>query len=264
MDCPIFINELSMDVACNIHDAKASATQFVECIISISNTRKNIRIFHFGKISTLCINSQFTMASLITSKDKWERLRLSYVDASSIYSDVIKNIEEEQYLSILGHASRGALMSLLHSPAMLSFNINNNYLSNKINCEYYSICNDVERTDSIDINNISKLQHVENYSSDILDFGYLSSKSPTIYSNTDYIVQMYSNDHNPPHIHVYDASENNTTLARININNFDLMDGSEKIQPIRKNVMEWVRVNQQFLLENWELCRQGKYPRIIG
>jgi hypothetical protein len=72
------------------------------------------------------------------------------------------------------------------------------------------------------------------------------------------VVSIYFDDHNPPHFHVgYNEEE-----ALISINDLSLLKGN--LPPrVLGLAMEWARLHQAELLENWSMVKEsGKYFKI--
>ena len=81
---------------------------------------------------------------------------------------------------------------------------------------------------------------------------------PTISIFLGLIIQMYFDEHNPPHIHVRYQGE----TAVFNIQSGDLTDGSLSKRNIRF-VQAWIELHREDLLANWELCRNDEHPHKI-
>ena len=72
------------------------------------------------------------------------------------------------------------------------------------------------------------------------------------------IISIYFDDHSPPHFHVgYNEDE-----ALISINDLSILKGN--LPPrVLGLAMEWARLHQTELLENWNMVRdKGKYYKI--
>ena len=69
------------------------------------------------------------------------------------------------------------------------------------------------------------------------------------------IIQMFFNDHNPPHFHVVYGEYK----AVININD-EIVEGSMPNRAL-KLVFEWMDIHKLELLENWELAQKGELPK---
>ncbi|QBN18104.1 DUF4160 domain-containing protein [Flavobacterium nackdongense] len=71
------------------------------------------------------------------------------------------------------------------------------------------------------------------------------------------IIQMFFNDHNPPHFHVVYGD----FRAVININD-EIVEGFMPKRAL-KLVFEWMDLHKQELLENWKLAQNGELPNKI-
>lgn len=266
MEFRVFFNELSAFDSLVLLDEssiKRSLIDFIKCLIKFSDFSNKINVLFFGELSQLTV-SGYSLAGLLNKSDSreyWDRLRSSFINANFHYADTIEQIEGCQYVSIGEYSGRGVLMALLNDTLTISLNFNEAYCNNELKGVHYILDND--SSCDVSINNICSIDHISFHSEKIENFGSIGSASATIHENENYIIQMYINDHNPPHVHVYSSGKRSQILARVNIRNFDLMDGSEKIQPIRRELMKWIEENQSFLLSNWEICCSGKYPRKI-
>lgn len=68
------------------------------------------------------------------------------------------------------------------------------------------------------------------------------------------IIQMFFNDHNPPHFHVVYGD----FKAVININD-EIVEGFMPKRAL-KLVFEWMDLHKSELLVNWELAQNGELP----
>lgn len=72
------------------------------------------------------------------------------------------------------------------------------------------------------------------------------------------VIQMYFNEHNPPHFHV----RYNDHRAQIEIENFVVIDGYLPPRAL-KLVNEWANLHKEELRKNWlDLLEQGTFSRI--
>jgi hypothetical protein len=81
---------------------------------------------------------------------------------------------------------------------------------------------------------------------------------PTISAFYGILIQMYWNDHAPPHFHALYAEEE----VLINIKTLDVLQGhfSGRVLGL---VMEWARQHRVELMEDWELCARKQLPKKI-
>jgi len=72
------------------------------------------------------------------------------------------------------------------------------------------------------------------------------------------VISIYFDDHNPPHFHV----EYNDNEALISINDLSVIKGN--LPPrVMGLAMEWGRLHQIELLENWNMLQEsGKFNKI--
>ena len=72
------------------------------------------------------------------------------------------------------------------------------------------------------------------------------------------VISIYFDDHNPPHFHV----EYNDNEALISINDLSVIKGNLPPRVIGL-AMEWARLHQTELLENWNMLQEyGKFNKI--
>ena len=73
------------------------------------------------------------------------------------------------------------------------------------------------------------------------------------------MIQMFWNDHAPPHFHARYAAYKIT----INIQTLEVINGKMPKRALGL-ILEWARLNQEKLLEDWELCQQNQQPHKIS
>ena len=71
------------------------------------------------------------------------------------------------------------------------------------------------------------------------------------------IIQMFFNDHNPPHFHIVYGD----FKAIINIQD-EIVEGFMPKRAL-KLVFEWMDLHKLELLDNWELAQNGELPKKI-
>jgi hypothetical protein len=71
------------------------------------------------------------------------------------------------------------------------------------------------------------------------------------------IIQMFFNDHSPPHFHIVYGD----FKAVIGIND-EIVEGFMPKRAL-KLVFEWMDLHKAELLENWELAQNGELPKKI-
>lgn len=81
---------------------------------------------------------------------------------------------------------------------------------------------------------------------------------PTISSFYGILIQMYWNDHAPPHFHARYAEHE----VLININTLEVFEGSLPRRALAL-VLEWAQEHRAELLEDWNLCAGRQSPKKI-
>ncbi len=72
------------------------------------------------------------------------------------------------------------------------------------------------------------------------------------------VIQMYYDDHDPPHFHALYSGEE----AQIAIDPIHVLQGRLLPRAVSL-VIEWAALHQRELMENWQLARQDQKPRKI-
>lgn len=81
---------------------------------------------------------------------------------------------------------------------------------------------------------------------------------PTICMFYGILIQMYWDEHVPPHFHaIYGEYQ-----ASIDVRTLTLMEGMLPRRAIQL-VLDWAELHQAELLEDWDLCQQKQMPRPI-
>lgn len=81
---------------------------------------------------------------------------------------------------------------------------------------------------------------------------------PTISSFYGILIQMFWNDHAPPHFHALYAEHE----ALIDIRTLEVMEGQLPRRALLL-VLEWAQVHRAELMEDWDLCARNQSPRKI-
>lgn len=81
---------------------------------------------------------------------------------------------------------------------------------------------------------------------------------PTISTFYGILIQMYWNDHAPPHFHaLYGEFE-----ALVSIQTLDVIEGTLPRRALSL-VLEWAQEHRAELFEDWELCEHNQQPKKI-
>jgi len=82
---------------------------------------------------------------------------------------------------------------------------------------------------------------------------------PTISQFFGIIIQMFWNEHAPPHFHCrYGDYE-----AIVNIQTLEVMEGKMPRRAMNL-VLDWAELHQSELMEDWRLCEEKQQPKPIA
>jgi Domain of unknown function (DUF4160) len=81
---------------------------------------------------------------------------------------------------------------------------------------------------------------------------------PTISIFWGILIQMWWNDHNPPHFHC----KYGEYQALIDIETLTILNGDMPKKTLNA-ILEWAQLHQAELMENWRLCQQSLPPNKI-
>ena len=82
---------------------------------------------------------------------------------------------------------------------------------------------------------------------------------PTICYFYGIVIQMFWNDHAPPHFHALYGDEE----AIVSIETLAVLRGRLSRRALAL-VLEWAEVHRAELMEDWELCRSRRTPKKIA
>ncbi len=133
----------------------------------------------------------------------------------------------------------------------------------ELNATKVYLVDEVLEEENVTIPNISNKIHTVNWIQEIRDHGFNVAASSILKEFDGYVVRMWLNDHEPPHIHVQRRSQPNWTLAKINIENFDILEEKEKVRETNNLVKPWLKEKKDELMSSWNRCRSGQLPLAI-
>lgn len=82
---------------------------------------------------------------------------------------------------------------------------------------------------------------------------------PTISQFYGIMIQMFWNEHAPPHFHATYGEYK----ATVNIRELNIIEGSLPRRATQL-VLDWAELHQTELLEDWDLCISNLHPRPIA
>jgi hypothetical protein len=82
---------------------------------------------------------------------------------------------------------------------------------------------------------------------------------PTLSLFYGIVIQMFWQEHTPPHFHALYAEHE----ALIDIRTLDVIEGGLPRRALAL-VLEWAQARRAELMEDWNLCRQRQSPKTIA
>ena len=106
----------------------------------------------------------------------------------------------------------------------------------------------------VKIRNVANLEHIPAYREQITNAGLELSASSLVYEGDGFVVRMFFNDHEPPHIHILASRDSTANIAKYVIATQDRLDG--RFPPnLERRVRAWTVERKGELLENWNRVR---------
>ncbi|WP_460140480.1 DUF4160 domain-containing protein [Pseudomonas sp. S2_E01] len=131
----------------------------------------------------------------------------------------------------------------------------------EINAQRFTLNDTGDFNDPVDcsIDHISKTSHINDWITEIQDWGKVISNSSVLDSLNEHPIVMYSGplEHNPPHVHLLQSRNSPTTLAKYNIDPFERSKGDHRWDTEMK---AWIDKYRDQLLQSWVRCQTGKHP----
>lgn len=161
-----------------------------------------------------------------------------------------------------GETAFGLTWADKNDTVVLSFGYVPHWGATQVEAERYSIDNiGNESLMPITVPNISQQGDVKTWHDLLKNYGLQEAASSIIHRGDGFLVRMFLNDHEPPHVHIQ-PPEGGRTLGKLRIDNLEMLD---KVLPthIKNEVMSWVSANQTVLLQSWARCRDGHLPLLL-
>ncbi len=157
--------------------------------------------------------------------------------------------------------SIGLAWADLDDSFVFSFGHSEPWSSQAISCQRYVLDKSANiNTTAIEVRNLATETHAEVWKKHLKDYGSNPAKSSLLYEGNGFFMRMHLHDHDPPHLHIYPRrSDMRDRIARIRIDNCDLMDGSLS-SAMNREISEVITRHRTTLLEGWKACRAGKLP----
>lgn len=259
----VFLNELSCGFE-KVHPEKIPSCidESVKALQAASKVRGDLVLGAVVSISDLLVGENHQPIAAIN------RTALRYfmgLARSNPWSHVIKNetaglMAEVRHEDVLGV---GLTWADKEKTVTVSFGHAAPWDHNEIPGVRYSIdTNGKDTYAPVNIPNLSVLAHVDTWRDLLRDQGFEESASSVIYRGDGFIVRMFLNDHEPPHVHVMPL-DSYQTLGKLRLDTLEMLDKPLPTD-IGRAVTSWAAENKDELLRSWARCRSGKLPYNFG
>jgi hypothetical protein len=262
----MFLNELSYEPARGV-----PADQILPIVLStvhaartIKSLRSDVLLAGMPSIAKVSIGAdEHSLATILRGdihKDTWRFL--VGLQQSSPW-DACPNSywpHDMEEVRCNGRPGHGLLWAKKTDSFVLSVGFEPEWSQDQIAAEHDEIVGDNPCvTTAVIIRNVSNPTHVHGFTDLIINYGLVLSPSSLVKEADTFSVRMFFNDHDPPHFHVMFAEDPSKTMARVRIDNLDVLSGQMPAN-IRKGVFDWARENRAELQRDWERCRRGEHP----
>ena len=130
-----------------------------------------------------------------------------------------------------------------------------------IECERHTLSGSCEiSVAAASIGNLATSAHVGHWQERIQNYGRDAARSSILYQGNGFWMRMHFHDHPPPHVHIYPRrSDTRDRIARVRVDNGDLMDGSLS-SAMDHEISDIITRHRNTLLESWDNIRAGHLP----
>jgi Domain of unknown function (DUF4160) len=192
-------------------------------------------------------------------RDEWRFLRS--LDQASPWDAYLGTMNPGtlQEVKYQGRTAVGMLWARQNESSIVSFAYPPNWGECQVSAQLRVMDLDTEVSSTeCQIPNLSKPEHVATRAQLIANYGKVLSPSSLVYEGNGFAIRMFSNDHNPPHFHVY-RPQTTEVLARYTVQTLDLLSG-EIASTLGRRVKDWARGRKVDLMGCWDRCRAGEHP----
>lgn len=203
-----------------------------------------------------------TMGSFASVDMEWQRF-IKKLDHKSPFAKVPQCVSPSASSHRMGDVQEACLWSVSNSSFTLSFPIIEKHKWAEIMVELCD-CGDKRHLPyKIYCRNFSVVEHVETWREAVLDFGYIESSTSAIYKSTEFTLKMYLNDHEPPHVHVYQGGGDRACVAKVRFDRVEVMESRKIDARVKRDVLAMLKSNRDALMRAWNKCRSGQLPNKI-
>lgn len=265
---PLFMNDASYPLSAVADwEVEREILQLMKTLKRVKGLNRPIILGSALRLTEIPITRAYrTLASYaeILGREWWRFIR--GLEQRAPYSSMPQCVGPDVgvHISHGGGGSVGVLWSIKNSAFMISFASSAPWRTHVVPVSVCSCTNGRHAPEDVTCRNISAPEHVELWQNDILDFSYSEASSSTIYDSVGFRLKMYLNDHEPPHVHVYQSGNLRKCIGRVRLDHVEVMEDEGFSGAVKKDVLELLSARRDELLRAWIRCRGGQLPNQIA
>lgn len=263
-EVPLFLNGPAHHEDVSATLAESGALELLRAIKRVSSLGRAFIVGSPVKFFDMTFTSAYvTMATFDSVDVEWQRF-IKQLDQRSPFAQVPRCLPPRAGdHSVAGWADDACFWAVANESFTLSLPILPEVQDSSIVMDLCSCTDGQHAPNSIVCRNISKVEHVDIWRQQILDFGYRESSSSTVYEHERFLLKMYLHDHEPPHIHVYQPGDDRLCVAKIRFDKVEVMESAGLDSRVRKAVSVLLTQKQDAFMRAWVRCRAGQLPNKV-
>ncbi len=261
----VFLNELSY--ACEGLSADQIRPHVLSCLATLrelKRLRRDVSVAGRPAIHSIVFGGGTHALGAVLNgteyKEEWTQLKTwaqSSAEPDHI-NDVL--IRAAATLMVNGQESVGVLCAFLKRSLCVSIGYSPTWTESEVRGILTPVVgeepNDMER---VAVRNLSCLEHIGLHREFILNAGLAISPSSLVFEGQGFVIRMYFDDHDPPHIHVLERRDSQQSMAKMAIESRDTLEGKFP-SGLERSVRIWTTDHENELLDNWQRVREGIHP----
>jgi len=262
---PLFINDCSYPSESGEREVEEEILQALRTLKKVRSLSRPFVVGAAAPLSELPFTRAYhTLAAFASVDREWWRFVKS-LDQRTPFDSVPQCVPPDVGTHIVARESRavGPLWALKNSAFMVSFPTSTDLRQHAVNVAICSCVDEAHVPTNRECRNLSVPEHVDTWREALLDFNYLEAASSTVYEHRLYRVKMYLHDHEPPHVHVYQAGDLRNCVGRVRFDHVEVMEDEGFSGDVRKDVLALLQGRQNEFLRAWDRCRAGNLPNRI-
>lgn len=259
----VFLNELSY--ACDGLSTEEIRPHVLTCLTILRELRRlrgDVAVAGEPAIHRIAFGGGIhTLGAVLNGNEyKEEWIQLKTWAQSSAESDRINHvrIKGSATLTVDGQESIGVLCAFLKNSLCVSIASSPAWTESEVRGTLAPAGGE-DANQAVTVCNLSSPEHIGLHREFILNAGLAISPSSLVYEGYGFVIRMYFDDHDPPHIHVLERRDSAQSMAKIAIASRDTLEGRFP-SGLERTVKLWTIKHETELLDNWHRLRQRAHP----